>query len=295
MNAFKLIKISLIIAAGITISACSGKTRETNVLSVSITPQKFFVDALTDGAIDVNVMIPPGASHATYSPTPQQFRKLSDSRIYIGIGHLGYEQAWMPRLKELNPDMKLLDLSEKTVLISGSCNHDHHDHDHHHNGVDPHIWMSPRVMLELLPHIKNALTENFPELREIIESNYPALYTKIETLDTRMYEASRDLAHKQFLIFHPALTYLARDYGLEQIAIEQDGKEPSPAFLASVIRKAREEKIPVIFIQEEYDIRNAEMVSREAGIALVQINPLAYDWIQNMETLIETIKVHLNE
>jgi zinc transport system substrate-binding protein len=298
---FTIMKITLrtrliiVLYAGILISACSGNERNKNVLSVSILPQKYFVDELSGGAIEVNVMIPPGASHATYSPTPQQFKKLSDSRAYIGIGHLGYEQSWMPRLAELNSEMKLLDLSTKTGLIAGSCDHHNHDHDHDHHGVDPHIWMSPAVMLELLPHIKSILIETFPEHKAVVEANYRALYDKIAGCHERMENAVAGLSHKQFMIFHPALTYLARDYGLEQIAIEEDGKEPSPAFLASVIRKAKNENIPVIFIQQEYDIRNAEMISKEAGIALVQINPMTYNWVDGMHELTSVIETYLNE
>jgi len=277
-------------------SSCTPRDRAKDVVSVSIAPQAFFVNRLSGGLIEVNVMIPPGASHSTYSPTPRQYKKLSDSRLYIGIGHLGYEQAWMPRLGELNPDMYLLDLSSKTSLIAGGCgpHHDHGHHDHVH-GVDPHTWMSPAVMLELLPHVKSALIDHFPEYRDTIENNYPALLSEIHNVHEKMKAVTSVLDFRKFLIFHPALTYLARDYGLEQIAIEQDGKEPSPAFLASVIQRAREEGIPVIFVQQEYDKRSAQQVSQEVGIDLVQINPLAYDWIASMHQLIEDINYHLNE
>jgi zinc transport system substrate-binding protein len=277
------------------LAGCKGTGSENNVLSVSVLPQKFFVDELTGGALDVNVMIPPGASHSTYSPTPQQFKKLSDSRLYLGIGHLGYEQAWMPRLSELNSDMQVVILSDKVATIAGSCDDHHHHHDHNHQGVDPHIWMSPKVMLELMPHIKSALLLSYPELASAIESNYDNLYQRIENVDNVMSEVTSSLGNRKFIIFHPALTYLARDYDLEQVSIEHDGKEPSPAFLAQVIQRAKSEKITVIFIQQEYDVRNAEVVSKEANLQLIQINPMAYSWIESMEHLIEIFKTHLHE
>jgi zinc transport system substrate-binding protein len=155
--------------------------------------------------------------------------------------------------------------------------------------------MSPKVVLQLLPHIKTALIESFPELKSTIDANYEDLLLRVGQTDERLTAVTRQLPKKEFLIFHPALSYLARDYGLVQTAVEQDGKEPSPAYLATIIKKARDESIPVIFIQEEYDIRNARTISDEAGIALVQINPMDYNWSESMEELTQTLQNHLNE
>ncbi|ASB48839.1 metal ABC transporter solute-binding protein, Zn/Mn family [Alkalitalea saponilacus] len=287
-------KILLIILAGFLMAGCKTE-RTADVVSVSILPQKFFIDQLTGESLDVNVMIPPGASHATYSPTPQQYRKLSDSRLYLGIGHLGYEQAWTPRLKELNPEMALFTLSDLVEPIYGTCDHshDHGHHHHHHHGVDPHIWLSPKVMLELLPHIKEALMEAYPELSETISNNYPQLYSRVESIHHEMEQVAASVTQRSFMIFHPALTYLARDYGLEQVSIEVDGKEPSPAMLASTISQAKAKSIPVIFIQEEYDIRNAKMVSESTGMKVAQINPLAYDWVESMQHIMNLFRKHL--
>lgn len=286
---FKMALGFTIIAA--LISGCGRKAADTNIVSVSILPQKYFIDELTGGAIDVNVMIPPGASHATYSPTPMQFQKLSDSRLYIRIGFLGYEQAWIHRLKELNPSMEDLNLSDKTKLIHGEA-YQHGDHVHE-GGVDPHIWMSPAVMLELLPLMKRSLIDNFPGLKDTIEARYPLLYAKIEASHQKLADATAGLTNRSFLIFHPALTYMARDYGLEQIAIEQDGKEPSPALLARTIAYAKEKGIKVIFIQQEFDVRNAQLVSQETGTKLIQIDPLAYDWVESMDQVIIKLQENL--
>lgn len=294
-------KLLLLLPLLYIFSACAEKNSDPNLVSVSILPQKYFIDQLTDEQLRVNVMVPPGSSHATYSPTPQQFQQLSASPLYMGIGHLGYETTWMSRLEELNADMQVMILSDHTKLIEGACAHDEHaEHDghgapeaHHHHGVDPHIWMSPKVMLELLPHIKTNLQANYPHLADSIEKNYPSLFEKLSDTHKRMQALAASLDQRQFLIFHPALTYLARDYGLTQIAVEQDGKEPSPAYLARLIDRAREENIPVIFIQQEYDLRNAETISREAGIALVQINPMRYDWTDSMNELMAQIEQHL--
>ncbi|HKL71515.1 MAG TPA: zinc ABC transporter substrate-binding protein [Marinilabiliaceae bacterium] len=292
MNTKTLI-LTLLLIAGVVMQNCAPKQKKetAETLSVSIVPQKYFVDKLSGEQIQVNVMIPPGAGHATYSPTARQFQEMSDSKLYVSMGYLGYEQTWMDRLEELNPAMNWLSLSDDLELIRGVEEHGDHIHV---GGVDPHIWMSPKVVLQFLPALKDAMIQNFPSLKDTIEKNYLHLKKEIEELDQYTHQVVSNLEQKQFLIFHPALTYLARDYGLNQISIEQDGKEPSPAFLASVIQMAKKENIPVIFIQEEYDIRNARLISEEAGIHLVQINPMAYDWLASMRSIVQQLDQYLS-
>jgi zinc transport system substrate-binding protein len=261
------------------------------VISVSILPQKFFIDQLTGGSVKVNVMIPPGAGPATYSPTAQQLQSMSQSRLYVSMGHLGYEQTWLKRLTELSPDMVILNLSDSLNLITSS--EEHNDHTHN-NGIDPHIWMSPKVVAIFMPRLKTALLHNFPLLTDTIEKNYALFMTKLNNLSQKTDTLVSLLPQKKFLIFHPALTYLARDYGLIQISIEQDGKEPSPAFLAGLIQKAKHEKIPVIFIQKEYDIRNAQLIGREANVQIEQINPMAYNWLEEMKHITGSLEKYLS-
>ncbi|MBW6497515.1 MAG: zinc ABC transporter substrate-binding protein [Bacteroidales bacterium] len=287
---FMRIMAVLVTMLGVMIG-CGERERKEDVVSVSILPVQYFIDRLTDNALEVNVMVPQGASHGTYSPSARQMQRLSDSGIYFRIGYLGYEQAFIRRLNELNPEMKEVNLSNHVELIRGMPVV-HGDHVHE-GGVDPHIWMSPAVMLSLLPVIKNALVEGYPEYQETVEANYPALYADVERSHLLMQEITQSISQKRFLIFHPALTYLARDYGMEQVSIEHEGKEPSPGQLSQLIREARAETIPIIFIQEEYDQRNAELVAAETGAELIQINPLAYDWLQEMNDLVEVFKQYL--
>ncbi|TVQ09784.1 MAG: zinc ABC transporter substrate-binding protein [Bacteroidetes bacterium] len=281
----------LIMAVGYTFTGCERRERPENITSVSIAPMKYFVDRLTGEAIDVNIMVPQGASHGTYSPSAAQMQKLSDSELYIRIGYLGYEQAFIRRLKQLNPSMKEVNLSDGVELIRGELI-DHGDHVHE-GGIDPHIWMSPKVMLYLLPAIKNGLIEVYPHLEETIVTNYPSLLEDVERVHAEMETLTQTLGKRRFMIFHPALTYLARDYNLEQVSIEFEGKEPSPARLSRLIREASADKIPVIFIQEEYDVRNANLVAAETGAEVVTINPMEYNWVRSMEELMSIFEVYL--
>ena len=289
MQLLKIFSISLLLA--FTLGGCSEREAREPVVSVSIAPLHYFVDRLTGEALEVNVMVPQGASHGTYSPTARQMQKLSDSGIYFQVPSLGYEQEFIRRLNEMNPDINHVDLGDYIELIRGE-RIDHGDH-FHEGGIDPHIWMSPRVMVDLLPVLRDVVVEIYPELAETINENYPYVLADIERMHFEMQELTQNLSQRRFMIFHPALTYLARDYGLEQVSIEHEGKEPSPAQLSHLIRHARAEKVPVIFIQEEYDVRNARLVAEETGAEVVQINPLAYDWVLEMEKLSQNLNIYL--
>jgi len=293
MKRYHLISIAIVFITIFMTNGCKIKSvNETpEVITVSILPQKFFIDQLTGGSVKVNVMLPPGAGHATYAPTAQQLQNMSQSRLYVSMGHLGYEQTWLKRLTELSPNMAILNLSDSLNLINSSEKHNDHTHN---DGIDPHIWMSPKVVAIFMPRLKAALLSNFPMLTDTIEKNYTLFMTKLNNLNQRTDTLVSLLPQKKFLIFHPALTYLARDYGLTQISIEEDGKEPSPAFLADLIQKAKKEKIPVIFIQKEYDIRNAQLIGREANIQIEQINPLAYNWLEEMERITGSLEKYLS-
>lgn len=291
MPNLRLIYIFLVIASAMVSCQSPGPGNDKPVVSVSIQPLKYFVDKLSGEALEVNVMVPSGASPATYSPTTGQLEKLSDSGIYFRIGHLGYEEVFLHRLAELNPGMKVLKLSEEVDLIRGEPIA-HGDHVHK-GGVDPHFWMSPAVMRSLLPAMRDAIIGEYPELEETVIGNYQKLFSQINELHNQWETLSLQLTHDTFMIFHPALTYLARDYGFTQVPVERGGKEPSPATLRRIIDMARNRDIPVIFIQQEFDVRSAQLISEESGAELVQINPLAYSWQEEMEHLLEIFNNHL--
>lgn len=292
MSYFKRFPILLTGLLGLALlSSCAPSAPREAVVSVSIAPLKYFVDRLTGEGLEVNVMVPQGSSHGTYSPTARQMQKLSDSGIYFQVPSLGYEQAFIRRLRELNPEILHVDLGQHIELIRGE-RIDHGDH-FHEGGIDPHIWMSPAVMLQLLPVIKDALVQVYPDLTSQLNANYTEVYAEIEALHLQMEQVSSELTTRRFMIFHPALTYLARDYNMVQVSIEHEGKEPSAARLMQLIRDARAENIPLIFIQEEYDVRNAQLVAEETGAQVVQINPLGYNWPEEIEHLIDTFKTFL--
>lgn len=267
------------------ILACGGeKKTETKLIAVSILPQKYFIKKIAGDYFDINVMVLPGESPATYSPTPEQMVKLSKTNLYFKIGHIGFEKAWMNNLKENNPNMKVIDCSKGIGLIEGEdvhdcSNHDgHHHHEHNHSGVDPHLWVSPLQALKVAENTYEALIANYPEKKELFKKNYSQLKKEIEETHLQIKNKIETTKNKSFLIFHPALSYLARDYGLNQIPIEVDGKEPGASHLKEIIDLGKKEQIKVVFIQKQFDMENAKTVAAEIGATVIQINPLDEDW-----------------
>lgn len=270
----------------IALVSCKPKPTGSTSISVSIQPQKYLVEQLMGNDVAINVLIPKGSSPATYAPSPKQIKDLGESKIYLRIGHIGFEQAWTDRISEINPDLIIVDTSKDIPFIDGE-DYVHGDHVHK-GGIDPHVWTSPKSMLMVLKNTKEALINVFPEQKDDILHRGQELEEKMLALDEEFKVKIETFASKSFYIFHPAYTYLARDYGLEQISIEHEGNEPSAQWLHKLIDKGRELNIKTIFIQEEFDKRNAELLASELKIPTVQVNPLSEDWENEMrQTLIK--------
>lgn len=275
------------------LSGCQNPNESTDelIVTVTIVPQQFFVKELGKDQFQVNIMIPPGTGHANYDPAPQQITALAKSSGYLKLGYLGFEEAWLPRLIENHPDLPVFELSKGIQPITAAETAHVHDEDdpdhHHHEGVDPHIWMSPKSAVTIARETANALIRIDPACEQMIRKNLDSLETRIQRLDQAFTERTRNIESKSFIIFHPALTYLARDYGLEQIPMELGGKEPSAAHLKELVDQAISKNIKTIFVQKEYDIENAEVLSREIGAEVIQIDPLSPDWETEMWKILE--------
>jgi len=265
-----------------------------NVVTVSILPQQYFVNKIAGDLLEVNVMIPPGASPVTYEPTPKQMQELSKSFAYFRIGHIEFEKSWMKNFENMNPDMKVINTSVNANLIEPE--HDHGEHDghhheghHHHHGIDPHIWTSPKEVKKQAELIYQFLINELPEQKEIFEKNYNQFVIEIDSLDNYLSTVLAPYKDKKFLIFHPALSYIARDYGLEQISIEIDGKEPTPAIIQEIISIAKREQIKIVFVQKQFSTHNAEVIANEINGIVVQIDPLDPDWTGGIKNIADQI------
>jgi zinc transport system substrate-binding protein len=252
------------------------KTNKKSLITVSIPPQQYFVRQIAGSHFEINVMIPPGSNPVTYDPSPEKMKKVANSLVYIKMGHLAFEQSWMPKFKSVNPDLKIIDQSKYTELIKGRKVKKMHSHA---SGVDPHIWTSPKAVRNQVKAIKEGLAEIDTAHSADYEKNYRNFLSKLNTLDASVHKRLSALENKSFMIFHPALSYYARDYGLEQIPIETEGKEPTPAELRDIVELARKKDIETIFIQKQFNTDNAETIAKEIEAEVEVIYPLDSNWV----------------
>ena len=258
--------------------ADSGKASRTEkpavTVTVTISPYKYFVDQIAKGKVDVNVMVLNGNNPETYEPYAQQMMELSKSALYLKVGSIGFEQTWMKKLQDNAPDMKVIDTSVgiKPAKTPGG-------------NIDPHVWMSCSNARIIASNILKALCELEPKNKAFFEKNYQSLLSIIDKRDSTIKENFKkdpDLVRK-FVIYHPILTYFARDYQLEQLAIEEEGREPSASQLKSLIERARKEKIKFCLIQAEFANRNTTTFIKESYTKPMNINPLQGDWNRAMQ------------
>jgi len=274
-------------------TACNNQSTENSnnkkTISVSILPQKYFVEKIAGNHFNINVMIPPGASPVTYEPTPKQMKELSNSFAYLRIGHIEFENVWMKNMQNINLKMQIIDLSKNANKIEPDNGHNHSHDGHHHHGVDPHIWTSPKEVKKQAEIIYNFLVKSEPESKDEFTINYNSFLAEIDSLDNFLNEILLPFKNRKFMIFHPALSYIARDYGLEQISIEIDGKEPTPANIQEIINEAKKEDIRIVFVQKQFSTHNAEVIASEIQGSVVQINPLSYKWDESIRFIANEI------
>ncbi len=254
------------------------------IITVSIPPFKYFVEAIAGDDFTVNVMVPPGASPHDYEPVPEQISRLGRSAAYISNGYLGFELTWLGRFYETNRSMIKLNLGEKIDLIASG------EHSgHHHEGADPHYWISPSCAKIIALSVKELLCGISPGNEEKYEAGYTNLINKINETDLEARKLLGSDSTRSFMIFHPTLGYLARDYGLEQIAVEWEGKEPSAARIKELIDKAREKGMRYIFVQKGFDDKNARAIAADTGAELVNIDPLMENWPESVMSIVNAL------
>ncbi len=280
----------ILLALFVLVSCQQKKTvSEKTQLTVSIIPQKFLATYIAGDKCDVLVMLPKGSNHETYEPAPRDMEKIASSKLYFILGALDFELAWMDRFKASNPTMQIINTSEGVQMLSGHTHGDEHEVEHKNHGTDPHTWLSPACMKVQAENIFKALSEEDTANSAYYKNNLEKFVRLADSVDTIIRKTLAVSKGKSFLIFHPALGYFARDYDLVQISIEQDGKEPSPAYLAELIKTSKEKGIKAVFISKEFDTRNAEAIAREINGKIIVFDPMDENWPENMIHLAKLI------
>jgi zinc transport system substrate-binding protein len=262
---------------------------------VSIVPQRYFVEKIGGDLVDVSVMVQPGASPATYEPKPNQMAALSRAKIYFAVG-VPFEMVWLKRFLELNPSLVVVHTEtgiEKIpmkgphlpVEVGASARETRHPkrQGDHHGMRDPHVWLSPPLVMLQARHILTALLEVDPAHSSVYEANFRRFMIEIIDLDAEIRGLlSGQRKGVRFMVFHPAWGYFADAYGLEQIPIEVEGKEPKPQDLRYFVESARDLRTKVIFVQPQFSTKSAETIAKAIGGQVVFADPLSPDWAENL-------------
>lgn len=248
------------------------------ILFVSIDPLRFITQQIVGEEWSVQTFVPKGSSPETYDPTPSQLVEVSQSKAFFMAGYLSYEVQWGERLKENAPNVEFCNTAQGIDLLTSK----HYHGKEEHQGVDPHTWTSPRNMMQIAKNVCLVLSRIDASNKEQYLQNLDKLNTRLAKVDSTLTEELQNCKQKTFAIYHPSLTYFANDYGLRQLCIEDEGKEPSPQQLQQLIEQCRAQGVKTIFIQKEFNVQNAQVIAQEIGAQLVQIDPLNYDWEEEM-------------
>ena len=277
----KPIYIIYILLATLLLSCNGTPTQPEADIIVSIEPLKYIVEEITEGDFRVDVLVPQGTSPETFDPAPRQIMALDKAQMVFAVGLIDFEQALLKRIGK-----NITNLSDGVELMAGACSHAHEGH--HHHGIDPHIWTSPRELKIMAYNTHKRIMQQYPDSVKYTKA-YEALVQELDSLDRECELKISTSDTKAFAIYHPALTYYARAYNIEQIAIEADGKEPSAKHIANIIDKAHDKAIRTLLYQVEYPRSVVDVVAKDMGIEPKEINPLASNPLQFIKDVTNAI------
>lgn len=250
---------------------------------VSIVPQKYFVEKIGGAFVNVSVMVKPGANPATYEPKPRQMVALSKTKIYFAIG-VPFEKVWLKKIAAANPKMLVFHTQEGIEKKPIKA-------DKPQGIKDPHIWLSPPLVMIQARNILNALVAIDQANKSVYEACYKKFIIEIENLNAELkgiFTGKREEA--EFMVFHPSWGYFARAYGLKQIPVEIEGKDPKPADLQRLIRQAKKLGVKVIFVQPQFSAASASVIAQAIGGQIAFADPLALNWPDNLRQVAAKFK-----
>lgn len=296
----RLLLIPVLVGGPLVTTATGSDNRL--VCFASILPQAYFVERVGGEYVEVYVMVGPGHSPATYEPTTRQLTRLAQADVYFSIG-VFFEVSLLPRVEQNFPDVPIIDTSRRIAFRSmedpvqtdekpASQANDGEDAHNHSKGMpDPHVWLSPRLAVTIAENIRDALVSLDSRHAAAYTANCDRLCAELADLDRRIAAHLSPLRGTEVFVFHPAFGYFTDAYDLVQVAVETGGSTPGPRHLAEVIARARQKGVATIFVQREFSATVAAAVAKEIGADIVQLDPLAEDYINNMMSMAEAIRV----
>lgn len=261
-------------------AAIFGESKELNVV-VTILPQKYFVEKIGGNLLNVDVMVEKGSDPHTYEPKPSKMIALSKADIYFTIG-LPLEKKWIDKMRGTNKTLKVVPMDRGIEKIISENNLDYHKENSLHE--DPHTWLSPALVRIMAENIRDALIEEDSIHHISYQKNFLNFIKEINMVDTKIADIFLNSKHNKhiFMVYHPSFSYFAKSYGLRQIAIEVEGKEPSSKELISIINMAKENVIKIIFVEPQFDKKSARSIAQSIKAKLKEVDPLSYHWGENL-------------
>lgn len=294
LNMIKIAHIILAFSISFLFSCNSPKNRnktdEKPVVTVSILPLKTFVEEIAGNDFEINLLLPPGSSPANFTLVPSQLKNIARSEVWFRIGHIGFEYSWRDKIEQANRSMKVVNLSEGLDLISDEYLPS--GEKSKLAGINPHTWLSPTLVKQMASRITEELLLLNPEMKGEYQENSARFIAKINELESEIKSALKDFENRQFIMFHPSLSYFAREYGLVQYSLEPGGKEPTPQRMAALVDFAKEEGIRAIYIQSDFDREQARVFAEEIDGEVVQMWPLNPAWFENLREITELLTEH---
>lgn len=273
----------------LSFSACGDKDRDNRrVIAVSIEPQREILEHIVGDKFKIVTIMSGGDNPETFEPSPMRRVDIENSEAYFTVGLLPFENS----LKKSSADKnKFVDTSEGINLIYGTHSHesikDDKRHVHTHTMADPHIWTSVKNAKIMAMNMTEKMTDIDPANAPTYRDNLARYCTYLDSIDTAFAHKLSKSVKKGFLVWHPSLSYFAKDYNLEQISVSSDTKEASVSSLTDVIKKAKTDSINVLFYQQEFDNRQAEMIGKSIDARLITIRPSAYDWVNELSVIVD--------
>lgn len=302
MILFVTISIMVVASAYFVLSNVLTKQSDDNDkinIAVSILPQTYFVKAIGKEMVSVFEIVPPGAEPATYEPLPMQISKLSHASIYFTIG-VPFENRFLSKIqKELKETRFVKTDNVDRIEIA----HHHHEneiesgekHRHEHGEKDPHIWLDPQLVKKEGKIIYETLSAVDPENQVSYKKNFDNFNKEMDDLDIYIKNRLSNVKGASFIVFHPVWGYFAKRYGINQVAIEVEGKEPSPADIQKIIERAKEKNVRAIFLQKQFNRKSGEKIGKAIGLKPFFLDPLSGDYINNMKHIADVMSKELKQ
>lgn len=281
-------RIFFLFAIAVTIisaTSCGHKPGSHKVIAVSLPPQASLLRHITGDSIDIITLMPAEANPETFEITVNSMKQINDAAVYMKMGNMPFESTLTQQIGESGNALRFVDVSEGIDLIYGTHSHDHHSHD----VADPHTWTSVPNLKKIAANMLEAVIDTDPVNKDYYTANYDRLVARLDSVDRSIASRIQSSATGSFLIWHPSLSYFARDYGLQQIAVGQENKEMTPRQLGEVHQRALESGVKVMFIQQNFDASQAQSIASALGIDVVVINPMDADIFQQFNIITDAL------